>query len=542
MPLRNLSNMKIPAFFLLVGLSIHLSAQITFNQEFNHGHAAYNLASVYPTDSCYYVMGTVADTLPTNNVGIFFSKLNLQGIAEMTTYLFDDHTIYGCYRGNLLPAPDGTLWNSGYAVDSTGRYGFGIQYNTNGDTLKTVRFRSPHFEENQLLAPSDFKLTADYELLFISSIANQEFHNHRYFIKLDTLGNVLADRIINAPDYSVFKGSIVEKNNDYYIIASKSNFDVATQNYFEQKYLLQLDSNANTINEVLHPSSPEIGFLENAANYLINTSDNNFIGVGIKAYEFSINPGAGGTTGEPFLMKFNSDLNIIWKKEIIIDSTEYGNSFITRVVEAPDSSGYVGAGRMKRPEPGINGGLYKVSPEGDSLWTRYFSFMNGYPTNHDFTDIEVTPDGGYILAGSFTVPLVSFPNPNQRGWVVKVDEHGCLVPGCHIPPPIIPIEEEPIREVISTETEQVSKASIYLKIHPNPASASAYFYTTNIATLDAPKVLIHNLQGQLVKEFEVPSSNTTYILQTGDFPSGIYSVSLMDKGQVIDNQQLLIQH
>jgi hypothetical protein len=93
-----------------------------------------------------------------------------------------------------------------------------------------------------------------------------------------------------------------------------------------------------------------------------------------------------------------------------------------------------------------DGLVFKVSKEGELLWYRVIDYS---PKNELFWMITAARDGGYFLTG-----MSWYPGDNSsKPWIVKVDQHGCLVPGCE--------------SAVSTEEPEDNPQAF--KIFPNPA-------------------------------------------------------------------------
>ena len=70
---------------------------------------------------------------------------------------------------------------------------------------------------------------------------------------------------------------------------------------------------------------------------------------------------------------------------------------------------------------------------GDNIWYRTYHSthcdnQNNSDENWDFT---LLPDGGYALVG-FTLEIPPCPYVSQDVWLIKVDEYGCVEPGCQL--------------------------------------------------------------------------------------------------------------
>jgi hypothetical protein len=85
-------------------LQIQLSAQVTFNlrPSFNHPSAGL-LTSVHPTDSCYYIIGVVRDSLPPYFASSLFTKINLDGNIEFSKILASSESTFETYIHPMIP-------------------------------------------------------------------------------------------------------------------------------------------------------------------------------------------------------------------------------------------------------------------------------------------------------------------------------------------------------------------------------------------------------------------------------------------------------
>ncbi|HSD58493.1 MAG TPA: hypothetical protein VLB04_09955, partial [Methanotrichaceae archaeon] len=82
----------------------------------------------------------------------------------------------------------------------------------------------------------------------------------------------------------------------------------------------------------------------------------------------------------------------------------------------PDG-GYVMAGNTKSFGSGnLDAWLIKTDAEGNEVWNRTFGGAN----NDSVTSLQLTPDGGYVLAGD----TGSVGSGNLDAWLIKTDAEG----------------------------------------------------------------------------------------------------------------------
>ena len=176
------------------------------------------------------------------------------------------------------------------------------------------------------------------------------------------------------------------------------------------------------------------GFQIEENNILTNNGPNVERGI-----EHPVNPGTGLLYWNGLFYKLDAAGNVVWETPIHGSRPFSTADRFTRMVSCTDGSGYVACGTKLDTftidgvfESGRFGWLAKISPQGDSLWSRYYSYV--HPANahsQTFYDLKETSDGGFIMAGESKelITVIGYP---QSGWLVKVDQYGCLVPGCHL--------------------------------------------------------------------------------------------------------------
>lgn len=126
------------------------------------------------------------------------------------------------------------------------------------------------------------------------------------------------------------------------------------------------------------------------------------------------------------------------------------------------------------------GVITKINLEGDVEWTRLYSARGvGRQTSWSrFNDIAHAPSGGYLLCGSNRLSYKQ--EVNEAGWLMKVDEFGCYIPGCH------------------TLTTVFEVKDIALQLYPNPAKNHFAILHNYKETLNAK---MYNMQGEFLSNF-----------------------------------------
>ena len=166
--------------------------------------------------------------------------------------------------------------------------------------------------------------------------------------------------------------------------------------------------------------------------------------------------------------------------------------------------------------------LIKVSPQGDSLWARYYSIFDEKISWPEPFDLKNTPDGGYVVVGQ-TNPHQPDGRRLQRAWMLKVDEHGCLIPGCHL---------------IST-AEEAEKEELALAIYPNPTLDFLNFQLRGTTLAKGTQFRIVDLAGKTMKAFKAGNLADTYMVSVGSWPEGVYFLQYLMDEKVLRSKKFI---
>jgi hypothetical protein len=202
------------------------------------------------------------------------------------------------------------------------------------------------------------------------------------------------------------------------------------------------------------------------------------------------------------------------------NETQYNQAGFKRVFQTEDGN-YVAGGvlfeRTGTPDPDDDPYNYiicfrKLTESGEMLWERRYQKVISYQDRHDLTDMAITSDGGIVgvmaaLDYNEEVPEVGHP---QRAWILKLDECGCLVPGCDSSCPKI---------------EESGGSSPYY-FGPNPASN---LFSIGSAMMDNYSFSIYDDLGRLILEKQNAQKDMGYLVDVENWSSGMYFLHIQDQ-------------
>lgn len=168
------------------------------------------------------------------------------------------------------------------------------------------------------------------------------------------------------------------------------------------------------------------------------------------------------------------------------------------------------------------GWLIKFDEDGNVIWQRRYFNTEDYPgqTNYLYDFVEL-PNGGIVAAGERIDWFNDYP---QRGWLLRLDSYGCLVPGCEI----VGIKE------INNEVE-------YLSVYPNPISDRLHIYFNSPKEKSNYSFKIYSIEGKELYSISNLANNSTYILNTKLFPKGILIAQFLSESKIISSRKIVKQ-
>jgi hypothetical protein len=371
---------------------------------------------------------------------------------------------------------------------------------------------------NSIKAPDD-------GYYMISNITNTINSNTDIYLKkVNSLGQFDWGVVYGENQNSEAVGGMLIEEDKIIFGGHINNINFSNQDYFSRAFLVQ----TNLEGEVEWEYESPVGELRNRVSDILKTDDGGYLLASGKGIEFGQLPGT-FLYWQPYVFKLDADRNFEWGVSIR-DSLFHSSNVINKMVEISDGSGYVVAGRSYRPNPLENGYDYlglvaKISKEGDSLWTRRYNHIQSAAENHIFYDLEETPDGGFVMVGQAAdFNQLTGDLPLQRAWIVKVDQHGCLVPGCHLTSPTVELQE----------------ASFEIKTYPNPATDYLNVYFQHPMLKETAYFSLVDVSGKTALEFQSRHGDITHMIPVGGLASGIYWLRCR-VGEEILTKEIVVQ-
>ena len=498
--------------------------QNTFNIRTNYGFPAAVLSSVIPTDSCIYASGIIADSVFPYNTGAIFIKMDVSAQMLLLKTLTSTQKTFEPWFGGLKSLPGGSFIMPAYSIDSTMKTVL-IKYNHLGDTIFTKEYFNPFYPAQDFIQPRGrLAICKNGECVINNWIVISNANTNIYLIKTDSNGKVKWSKMLG-DNYWERPSSILATDNGCVVVGGiKTNDNMTTENFSYRTFLTGLDTSGQIQWTWL---SPESWGLRDAARDMVLLEDGSLViasGIGHEQQRPSVNV----VYFDKAVFKLNPQRELEW--EVVFPDPELVlNSYTSRIIQLKNKSGFVVAGVAKRPTPpgvwGSNRGwIAKISPDGDSLWSRTYVYSTDFPSFHEFYDLKECPDGGLILCGE-SRSVANGDSIPQQAWLMKLDSFGCLVPGCQF-----------------IDATEETKESVPLLLYPKPARDYLNFFYRPAPGQSSRDIRfrIIDASGMELQRFEAQSGEATYIVPLWHWPPGVYFLQLLREGVPVRTERFVV--
>ncbi|GIV35523.1 MAG: hypothetical protein KatS3mg031_3058 [Chitinophagales bacterium] len=497
---------------------IHGQGQNTFHKLIYTDFPLVRFTAVLPTDSCYYFTGTFVDTISPLRTGAMFGKIDLNGELLLLKVIKHPDILYFNDLGDLFSTAQGNLVNVGIKDDFYARAILYL-YNQEGDTILTKEYLSILYPKQTWLVPKAVRIKPDGGFIILighESLAYNDFDIS--LLILDSEYNILHYKAYGTAFQETARSVILDNDGGFIIGADRNNLNLTSTNFSSRTYIIKTDSTGEVIWQYLSPP----GILQDEAKAMIKTPDGGLVvasGIGI---EVPVHPTLHYINWDAMIFKLDADRNVVWSTPLrgVFPTTQTG---LVEMVASADGSGFVAVGKVaddvSGPEPMSGSWIVKVSPKGDSLWARYYTIFDGVDVDPTPYDLKQTPDGGYVIVGT-TLNL----GQTAPGWIMKVDEYGCLVPGCHL----------------VNASEENRERDVRLTLYPNPASdfLNVWYYS---ADGKGASFKVKDLQGKTLKSFETKQRDVTLIIPVWDYEPGIYFLQCFEGERLVRTEKFVVE-
>jgi len=520
----------------LVVLSCVMSAQGGFNLRWAIEQQT-GFESVYALDdSTFIVTGWSLDSLSNSNVNFTLSHIESNGnVANDRSFDSINSVSAGdCDSesriSNLFVQAKQTFVDDDLAFQL-------IWFKSNLDTLYSRVVFSPYldsaFVSNNFLKPTFTIIDQDSCTFLAAGIANTGATANDFCIKKFSRSGDEVWTHIQSTEADPDGCYALLPMEDGGVIAAV--FEGSTEEEPSKNKLIRLDGNGNPTWTLSSPGGYDSKFI----NCIIGDGPD----VVISGRHFTPNTSGNGSKG--VVLKLDTLGSIHWVTTYQ-DFHPMRVKDFTNVVQTCDGNYVAGGSWTSSPGseeilPGQNdvdldqfAFIIKLdNSTGAILWERKYRFLEIYRDQHTLVDMKATLDGGVIFCGEARDSYQILEGPIQQGWLVKLDECGCLVPGC-----------DTLCNYVGCSVADSTFFPVvpsHFIVGPNPAAQFINIYFAG-GDLDLTQTHfdMYDLQGRLVYSFAPDARDTTYMLSTDQFASGTYVLLLHHNGEKVQEQKIVV--
>lgn len=503
--------------------SIQGISQERFSVRYDSGFPNTLFMSVIEVEDGYVCTGFIG-LEDSNARPMLFVKFDYEGNQVFQTETGSDSEIFSSQNPDLAFLNDSTLIHSGISFDGDIDVGYIAKFDLEGDTLEVLRYVSPVEDvEFDWFRTTQVKQSCDGHLFMLSTIVQPETGGDFMIRKIDQSGEILWEHIESTNQANDVCRVMIPTDDGGVIAVNKIGLLGEAP---DEHHFFKLGANDGSLEweEYIDASTSSVLWDATVTDYGFAC---------LTARPYSPPPSNGYAI--PTIICYDMDLEQIWQTDIWSDHYHY-NHGRSRVLTTQDGQ-VVACGWFydELTEPTEESGSYndmawiaKLDAEsGEIIWVHYYQHLDLPYEKHRVVDMRQTSDGGFILCGQSTDLWPSeglTEPPYQQGWLLKLDEFGCLSENC----------VQAIEDASSTENK-------LLAIGPNPASEYlSIFLGAGIST--TAYVEIVTMQGKLIyRGFQGLRPNASITLSTTDWVKGMYLVSLVDKGKVLQSERLILE-
>ncbi|MBK8626872.1 MAG: T9SS type A sorting domain-containing protein [Saprospiraceae bacterium] len=471
--------------------------------------------AVLVSDTAYFITGIVADSVPPYGTKPLFVRTDTNGNIEIVHVHKDEQKDYETWYQGLYFDRNNKIVTNGYIFNNPARKGlFFIRYTQDGavDTLMEfshiniygdLPYPMLQSQRNQFIVP-------------VQSAPNNWGTNILFF--LNNSGQVIKKNTYNPQNGNLLLIRMDTTRNGF-VLGGWQAPGGLVKNGIHQSIIVEFDSLGNKIWEYESPIDED---WTGTLGGIVSNDKDEIIYVSGKGYLFDTFAISDVFKNKWYATKLRKDKKIIWRTSIptFADISVEGSRF-WNILKLRDNISYISMGMLADSITGIYSWITKFSDDGEILWNRNYkmeSDTNGY--QYEIRDMAEDKEGNLIAVGE-RLDLVRQGFNTQQGYLMKLDQYGCLTPGCHL-----------------VSTKDKYKEDFYLKIYPNPASDFISFYIDEDTKLN--QYCIRDMKGQLIKGIVSLMPDIHYVIQTHDFISGSYIIQFLKDGHLVKSEKFIV--
>jgi len=506
--------MQIQIHDILFGISLgcsgasYLNAQTTFSVVQHHPSTlSYNGAYSVFEQSDGYLVFSRGWSLDSTSSGVHVVKFDLEGNFQ---WLKEHRREYDVSIGYMDPVAEIT---GGRYVASLMEFGDASQipssnylywFNAEGDTIHTRFFRSDSATEGNI---GSRQLVALSDGGFLNCGWCSDPINTGCITRLDSAGAILWEKLYT--NTNTISNATPLADGGFILVGIRNG-------QFDKAVVMRVDSLGTVQWTRYHGGYAMVG-----AELPIADQD----GIVLVPGAWDSIPGWSAENSWASLYVYAPTGNLLERKDYVYSR----HASAWHILDKGDGHSWmVGAMFQYGVDPDAVTLLWELDENLDSLWMRRYWYYAPDDAENFMYSVRSTSDGGLVMCG-MTRQGITDPLPYmQSNWLLKLDEHGCLVPGCHT---------VGIEEVVLGLNEA-------LEVSPNPAVQGGTLRVRfeppeGFAAKGPLRIVVMDALGRQVHAASL--SGVAGQLTTSNWPSGLYYLHLADGARWLAGAKVVVE-
>lgn len=471
-----------------------MMAQPGFNRTYKLGEGSASFANILLHENTLVLHGTnIVNNIPPFKQAAMLLWADTNGNILQSRFYFDStgRDFLYFYGEPFIRLKDG----SGYLISvNVRKNGALMKVNPNGDVVSLTEYG----DNTSITDFYRFLVETDDGFYVLGSKQRSwDYLSDVFIMKLDKKGKKKWEKSFDEPAYNLGVSSFIKLNNNSYVLGfgvSPSSAQPMEQNKYWGKILLT-DSLINTQSKWESIPSLEHGGIKDLRR--LDNGNWSYLTDRVKVY-----PLEKYRVRQPKAVLRDVNFNLLSERLMGRPSGTLNNLYF--ITPSPDGN-YISCGQMfiDGDRPTQAGWIYKMNPEGDSIWSvldTLFYIEGGY-VKHYLTGTVVLPSGSVIASGR--VDAYKGNAGKSWAWLLKVSKDGCVEASNCVP-------------VSDLENPDNKDAFI---VYPNPASTFVHF--NDPAQTQWETIEILDITGKTVLRVDEPSGNR---MNVEALKNGIYFI------------------
>jgi hypothetical protein len=443
--------------------------------------------NIFQTADGGYIVGGTTHSFGGRNQDNFYIKLNADG-DTVWTKAYGDYTHAESVSEFIRTSDGGYIIVGNKARSPYPSLFFMLKLDENCDSVWAVISGDPDCQKGA----GGIAEAYDNGYVFTGQCSQDNVGPQIAIIKTSTDGAILWEKYYGLAGTDMGY-SIIRSDGGYMITGVSPSFN--NQQFNSDLFLMKTDADGDTVWTKSYG-----GEQEERGSRIRKTADGGYVAVG---YSKSF---GGGYTKDWYIVRTNADGDSLWTRV-------YGSPYedvALDIKELPDNAGFVVAGGMHYGQ--WDGCLLRLDANGDSLW----AIAIGGEDYEIFYAVELTDDGGYILAGQ----TESYGAGGHDIYIVKLS---------------------PEQVGIDNQNAPVPRTFSLSQNYPNPFNTSTVI-EYQLPTQSQVKIEIYNILGNRLCTIQDRRQSAGYyraIWNADGFSSGIYFYKIQ-AGAYIETEKMLL--